>query len=265
MDDKVRDHSSFTKNRDHLLNETVARAFFGKVLSLARWHGLVSSEHFSVDGTLNEAWASAKSFKANDGSSKPPEGGGRNVTVDFTGEERKNDKHTSTTDQDACLFKKSKGDQPKLKLSFMGHALMKNRTGLAVDVETMLATGKAKREAAKVMAKRSLKRGSTLGADKNYDTAGFVKVTRQRGMTPHVAQKTNGAIDGRTTRHACYGVSLHLRKRIEEIFRWAKTVGGLRKICFIGLAKVKAQSIFTLATYNLTRMATIFGWRLNTL
>ena len=148
MDDKVWDHSTFTKNRDRLLNETVARAYFGKVLGLAQWHGLVSSEHFSVDGTLIEAWASAKSFKAKDGSGKPPEDGGRNATVDFTGEERKNDTHASTTDPDARLFKKSKGD--KARLCFMGHALMENRNGLAVDVETTLATGKAEREAAAV-------------------------------------------------------------------------------------------------------------------
>jgi len=262
MDDKVWDHSSFTKNRDRLLNESVARAFFGKVLGLAQWHGLVSSDHFSVDGTLIEAWASAKSFKAKDGSGKPPEGGGRNATVDFTGEERKNDTHASTTDPDARLFKKAKGD--KSRLCYMGHALMENRSGLAVDVETTLATGKAEREAATVMAKRSLKRGATLGADKNYDTAGFVQAMRQQGVTPHVAQKANGAIDGRTTRHAGYRISLRLRKRIEEIFGWAKTVGSLRKTCFIGLAKVKAQTTFTLAAYNLTRMATIFGWRLNT-
>ena len=262
MDDKVWDHSTFTKNRDRLLNETVSRAFFDKVLGLAQWQGLVSSDHFSVDGTLIEAWASAKSFKAKDGSGKPPEGGGRNATVDFTGEARKNDTHASTTDPDARLFKKSKGD--KARLCYMGHALMENRNGLAVDVETTLATGKAEREAATVMAKRSLKRGSTLGADKNYDTAGFINAMREQGITPHVAQKTNSAIDGRTTRHAGYGVSLCLRKRIEEIFGWAKTVGGLRKTCFIGLAKVKAQTTFTLAAYNLMRMATIFGWRLNT-
>ena len=182
--------------------------------------------------------------------------------MDFTGEARKNDTHASTTDPDARLFKKSKGD--KARLCYMGHALMENRNGLAVDVETTLATGKAEREAATVMAKRSLKRGSTLGADKNYDTAGFINAMREQGITPHVAQKTNSAIDGRTTRHAGYGVSLCLRKRIEEIFGWAKTVGGLRKTCFIGLAKVKAQTTFTLAAYNLMRMATIFGWRLNT-
>lgn len=262
MDDAVWDHSTFTKNRERLLNETVARAFFGKVLALAQWKGLVSSEHFSVDGTLIGAWASMKSFKAKDGSGKPPEGGGRNLTVDFKGEERKNDTHASTTDPDARLFKKAKGD--KARLCYIGHALMENRNGLAVDVETTLATGKAEREAAVVMVKRTLKRGATLGADKNYDTAGFVKAMRQQGVTPHVARKETSAIDGRTTRHAGYGVSLRLRKRIEEIFGWAKDVGDLRKTCFIGLAKVKAQAVFTLATYNLTRIATIFGWRLNT-
>jgi IS5 family transposase len=195
-------------------------------------------------------------------SGKPPEGGGRNPTVDFKGEERKNDTHASTTDPEARLLKKSKGD--KSRLCYMGHALMENRNGLAVDVETTLATGTAEREAATVMAARSLKRGATLGADKNYDTAGFVKAMRAQGVTPHVARKAQSAIDGRTTRHAGYAVSLQLRKRIEEIFGWAKTVGGLRKTCFIGLAKVKAQTILALAAYNLTRMATIFGWRLNT-
>lgn len=170
--------------------------FFGKVLSLAQWHGLVSSEHFSVGGKLIEAWASAKSFKAKDGSGKSPEGGGHNATVDFAGEERKNDTHASTTDPDARLFKKSKGN--KSRLCYMGHALMENWNGLAVDVETMLATGKAEREASAVMTKRSLKRGSTLGADKNYDTAGFVKAMREQAITPHVAiRRTAPLMDGR--------------------------------------------------------------------
>ena len=164
MDDVAWDHSTFTKNRDRLLNETVARAFFEKVLGLARWNDPVSSDHFSVDGALIEAWASMKSFKAKDGSGKPLEGGGRNPTVDFTGEERKNDTHASTTDPEARLFKKSKGD--KSQLCYMGHPLMENRNGLAVDVETTLATGKAEREAAKEMVKRSLRPGATLGADK---------------------------------------------------------------------------------------------------
>lgn len=263
MDDPVWDHSSFTKNRDRLLNEAVARAFFGKVLGLADWQGLVSSEHFTVDGTLIEAWASIKSFKAKDGSRKPPEDGGKNPTVDFKGEKRSNDTHASTTDPEARIYKKAEGE--KSRLCYLGHALMENRNGLAVDVETTLANGTAEREAAKAMVERSVKRGSTLGADKGYDVAEFAQAMRDKGVTPHVAQKKVGsAIDGRTTRHAGYAVSLRKRKRVEEIFGWAKTVGGLRKTKFIGLVKVKAQTVFTLAAYNLMRMATIFGWRLNT-
>jgi transposase len=263
MDDPVWDHSSFTKNRERLLNEAVGRAFFGKVLELAEWRGLVSSEHFTVDGTLIEAWASMKSFKAKDGSGKPPEDGGRNPAVDFKGEKRSNDTHASTTDPQARLYKKAEGE--KSRLCYLGHALMENRNGLAVDVETTLATGQAEREAARAMVERAVKRGSTLGADKNYDVAGFVSTMRDRGVTAHVTQKKIGsAIDGRTTRHAGYAVSLRKRKRVEEIFGWAKTAGGLRKTKFIGLAKVKAQTVFTLAAYNLMRMATLFGWRLNT-
>lgn len=262
MDDPVWDHSSFTKNRERLLNETVARAFFGKVLELAEWQGLVSSDHFSVDGTLIEAWASMKSFKAKDGSGKPPEDGGRNPTVDFKGEERKNDTHASTTDPQARLFKKAKGD--KAHLCYLGHTLMENRHGLIVDVETTLATGTAEREAAEIMARRSLKPGSTLGADKNYDTKAFVQTLRDLGITPHVAQKENSAIDRRTTRHAGYTISLRLRKMIEEGFGWAKDVGGLRKVKLKGLAKVAGKTTWTMTAYNLVRMGAIFGWRLNT-
>jgi transposase len=263
MDDPVWEHSTFTKNRDRLLNEAITRSFFAKVLELAEWQGLVSSEHFTVDGTLIEAWASMKSFVAKDGSGKPPEGGGRNPTVDFKGEKRSNDTHASTTDPEARLYKKAEGE--KSRLSYLGHALMENRNGLAVDVETTLATGTAEREAAKAMVERTVKRGSTLGADKNYDVAGFVAALREQGVTPHVAQKkVSSAIDGRTTRHAGYAVSIRKRKRVEEIFGWAKTVGGLRRARFIGLAKIKAQTVFTLAAYNLTRMATISGWRLST-
>lgn len=262
MDDTVWDHSTFTKNRDRLLNEAVSRSFFAKVLALAEWQGLVSSDHFTVDGTQIEAWASMKSFVAKDGTGKPPEDGGRNPTVDFKGEKRSNDTHASTTDPDARLYKKAEGE--KSRLSYLGHALMENRNGLAVDVETTLATGTAERDAAKTMVARSVKRGATLGGDKNYDVADFVSVLRNNGVTPHVAQKKVGsAIDGRTTRHAGYAVSIRKRKLVEEIFGWAKTVGGLRKARFIGLAKVKAQTVFTLAAYNLTRMATIFGWRLS--
>ena len=161
LDDAVWDHSTFTKNRDRLLNEAVARAFFGKVLDLAEWQGLVSSEHFTVDGTLIEAWASMKSFVSKDGSGKPPEGGGRNPTVDFKGEKRSNDTHASTTDPDARLYKKAAGE--KARLGYLGHALMENRTGLVVDVETTRASGTAEREAAAVMVERSVAPGATLG------------------------------------------------------------------------------------------------------
>ena len=263
MDDAVWDHSTFSANRDRLLNEEIARAFFAKILVLAEWQDLVSDEHFSVDGTLIEAWASMKSFVKKDGTTPPPEDGGRNPTVLFKGEKRSNETHESTTDPDARLYKKSEGD--KSRLCFMGHALMENRHGLVVDVETTHATGTAEREAAKTMVERTVKKaGATLGADKGYDVAEFVEAMREAKVTPHVAQKTKGsAIDGRTTRHAGYKTSLKIRKRIEEVFGWSKTVGGLDKARFVGLAKVKAQTIFTFAAYNLTRMATLFGWRLS--
>ena len=262
MDEAVWNHSTFSANRDRLLNEAIARSFFARVLILAEWQGLVSDEHFSVDGTLIEAWASMKSFVKKDGAPPPPEGGGRNPTVIFKGESRSNKTHASTTDPDARLYKKSDGD--KSRLCYLGHALMENRHGLAVDVETTQASGTAEREAAKTMVARTVKKPATLGADKGYDVAEFVAAMRAAKVTPHVAQKAqSSAIDGRTTRHAGYRQSLKIRKRIEEIFGWAKTVGGLRKTKFVGLAKVSAQTVFTLAAYNLTRMATIFGWRLS--
>jgi IS5 family transposase len=182
--------------------------------------------------------------------------------VDFKGERRSNDTHASSTDPEARLYKKAEGE--KSRLCYLGHALMENRNALAVDVETTPASGTAEREAAKTMVGRTTTGKATLGADKGYDVAEFVAAMRERHVTPHVAQKKSGsAIDGRTTRHAGYALSLKKRKLVEEIFGWAKTVGGLRKTRFIGLAKVKAQTVFTFAAYNLTRMATIFGWRLN--
>lgn len=263
MDEPVWNHSTFSANRDRLLNEDMARTFFNKVLMLAEWHELVSDEHFSVDGTLIEAWASMKSFvkKQDDPDSTPPQGGGRNPSVDFKGEKRKNDTHASTTDPDALLYKKSQGD--KARLCLMGHALMENRNGLVTDVETTRATGTAEREAAKVMVSRRIRKcGATLGADKGYDVAEFVDAMRKAGVTPHVARKSKGsAIDGRTTRYAGYQTSLRIRKRVEEVFGWAKTVGGLRKTRFVGLVRVAAQTTFTFAAYNLTRMMTIFGWQ----
>ncbi len=260
MDDSVWDHSTFSANRDRLLNEEIIRVFFGRVLALAEWQQLVSDDHFSVDGTLIEAWASMKSFRPKDGSDNPPEGGGRNPDVDFRGQKRSNETHASTTDPDCRIYKKSEGD--KSQLCYMGHALMENRTGLVVDTETTITSGTAEREAAKTMARRTiLKKGATLGADKGYDVEELVQAIRKRGITPHVASKVSGsAVDGRTTRHEGYRKSLKIRKRIEEVFGWAKTVGGLRKTKFRGLDRVKAQVTFTFAAYNLTRMGKLFGW-----
>lgn len=263
IDEPIWSHSTFSANRDRLFNEAMTQRFFAQVLRIAEWQKLISDDHFTVDGTMIEAWASIKSFVKKDGSGPPPEGGGRNPTVDFKGETLANDTHQSTTDPDARLYKKSPGD--KSRLSYLSHALMENRHGLIVDAETTLANGTAEREAALKMAKRTItKPGATLGADKGYDVAGFVKALRELRVTPHVAQKKNSAIDARTTRHAGYQVSLKKRKLVEEIFGWSKTVGGLRKARFVGLSKVRAQTIFTFAAYNLTRMATIFGWRLST-
>jgi transposase len=264
MDDDVWDHSTFSANRDRLLNERISRLFFERVLLLAEWKDLLSDEHFSVDGTLIQAWASMKSFVKKDGSSPPPEDGGRNPTVNFKGEKRRNETHASTTDPDARLYKKSEGD--KAQLCFIGHALMENRHGLVVDVAVTHANGTAERDAAETLVARTIaKPGATLGADKNYDTKDFVAAMRKRKVTPHVASKDkSSAIDRRTTRHDGYRKSLKIRKRIEEVFGWAKSVGPLRQTKFRGLKKVTAQTVFTFAAYNLTRMSAIFGWSCST-
>ena len=262
IDEPVWNHSTFSANRDRLFSDSMAQRFFQQVLRVAEWQELVSDEHFTVDGTQIEAWASMKSFVKKDGSGPPPSDGGRNPTVDFKGENRGNATHQSTTDPDARLYRKSEGD--KARMSYLSHALMENRNGLIVDAETTLATGTAERDAALTMAKRSInKPGATLGGDKGYDAAELVRDLRGLKITPHVAQKQNSAIDKRTTRHEGYAVSLKKRKLVEEVFGWSKTVGGLRKARFVGLAKVRAQTVFTFAAYNLTRMATIFGWRLS--
>jgi transposase len=262
IDELAWNHSTFSANRDRLFSDAMTQRFFAQVLRIAEWQNLISDEHFTVDGTLIEAWASMKSFVKKDGSGSPPEGGGRNPTVNFKGEPRSNDTHHSTTDPDARLYKKSEGD--KSRLCYLGHALMENRNGLIVDAETTRASGTAERDAALAMAKRTITTpGATLGGDKGYDAAELVANLRDLRITPHVAQKKHSAIDGRTTRHAGYAVSLKKRKLVEEIFGWSKTIGGLRKARFVGLAKVKAQTTFTFAAYNLTRMATIFGWRLS--
>lgn len=263
MDEAVWDASTFSANRERLLNQTMAREFFAHVLGLAQWERLTSDEHFSVDGTLIQAWASHKSFKPKDGGDEPPSGGGRNAEVDFKGEKRSNATHASTTDPDAKLYRKS--DAAPAIVGYLAHALMENRSGLIVDVETTPATGTAEREAALTMLVRSVrKRGATLGGDKGYDTRDFVARTRAHGVRPHVAQNiTNrrSAIDARTTRHTGYAISLRKRKQIEEAFGWIKTIGGMRKTRFVGHARVAAQSLFTFAAYNLVRLGSLLGWR----
>ena len=252
VDDPVWDRTVFSINRDRLLGTDLAREFFNRVLYLAEWRGFVSDEHFSVDGTLIEAWASHKSFvrKDGDGPEPPP---GRNPEVDFKGEKRSNATHASSTDPESRLYKK--GEFTEAKLRFMAHALSENRNGLVVDVETTQANGRAEWDAAETMVSRSVKAGATVGADKGYDTQDFVGRMKRLGVKAHVARKTTGsAVDGRTARGKGYAMSLRRRKMIEEAFGWIKTVGGLRKTRHIGLAKLAGQALFTFAAYNLTRL-----------
>jgi transposase len=258
MDDPVWDATVYCKNRERLLKGDVAEAFFQEVLKLAEEHQLLSDEHFTVDGTLIEAWASLKSFKKKEAEQEtpPPEDPG-NPTVDFHGEQRSNETHQSTTDPEARLFRKGPGKEAKL--DYMGHVLMENRNGLAVQTELTQATGTAEREAAVAMvAAQAPDGGVTLGGDKNYDTQGCVAALRVVGVTPHVAQNTTrrggSAIDGRTTRHPGYDLSQRVRKRVEEIFGWLKTVGGMRKTRFRGTARVGWMFTWALAAYNLVRM-----------
>jgi transposase len=254
MDDKVWNHSVFSKNRERFLRSDLAAAFFRRILDQAAAAGLLSDEHFTVDGTLIEAWASLKSFRPKDG--PPPEGGGRNPAVDFHGEKRLNRTHASTTDPEARLFKKAKGKEAKL--CFMGHVLMENRHGLVVSPRLTAATGTAEREAAVGLVEGVPGRHPiTVGADKAYDTQEFVQSLRALKAVPHVAQNCNGrksAIDGRTTRHPGYAVSQRLRKRVEEIFGWMKTVGNLRKTRHRGEDRVGWVFTLTAAAYNLVRM-----------
>ena len=255
MDDPVWDATVFTKNRERWLAGDVARVFFDRVLAQARGRGFLSDEHFTVDGTLIEAWASLKSFQRKDASPPPPDDPG-NPTVNFHGERRTNATHASTTDAEAQLFRKGKGQEAKLY--YHGHVLMENRHGLAVDGELTPATGVAERTAARTMLARIRGTGRvTVGADKGYDTADFVADLRRLQVTPHVAQNTSNrssAIDTRTTRHAGYLVSQQKRKRIQEIFGWLKTVGLLRKTRHRGTARVGWMFVFGLAVYNLVRI-----------
>jgi transposase len=257
MDDPVWDATVYCKNRERLLKGEVAQAFFQEVLKLAGERQLLSDEHFTVDGTLIEAWASLKSFKKKGAApTAPPEDPG-NPTVDFHGEQRSNETHASTTDPEALLSRKGPGKEAKL--NYLGHVLMENRHGLAVQTELTQATGTAEREAAVTMITAPAPAGGvTLGADKNYDTQGCVAQLRDAGVTPHVAQNTGrrggSALDGRTTRHPGYALSQRVRKRGEEIFGWLKTVGGMRKTRFRGKARVGWMFTWALAAYNLVRM-----------
>jgi transposase len=262
VDDVVWERTVFCANRDRLLEQTLLRQFFDRVLGIADWAGLVSDEHFSVDGTMIEAWASHKSFvRLDDNDHKdPPEGpGSRNAEVDFKAERRSNKTHVSTTDPDAKLYKKAQFAESKLR--HLTHILSENRNGLVVDVETTQANGHAEREAAEKMAARRLESGATLGADKGYDASPHIKKLQAIGVTPHIAAKRTGsAVPESIKATEGYAISLRKRKRIEECFGWAKTAGGFRKTRFIGTAKVQAQALLVFAAYNLTRMIRLCGW-----
>jgi transposase len=261
MDEAVWVPTVFTKNRDRLLEGDVAEKFFQLVLTEARGAGLLSDEHFSVDGTLIEAWASQKSFQRKDQPAPPPDDPG-NPTVDFHGEKRSNDTHESTTDPDARLARKSGGHEAKL--AYCGNVMIENRNGLVVDTELLQCNGTAERDAAMLMAERvDGTERITLAADKGYDTKDFVSEMRGMNVTPHVSQNTKrpggSAIDGRTTRHEGYQVSQRKRKRIEEVFGWTKTVGTLRKTRHRGLETVRWVFTFTAAAYNLVRMRNLMS------
>jgi hypothetical protein len=254
--DPAFDNSVFSKNKERLLEHEVARGFLGAVLSEARRRKLLSEDHFTVDGTLLEAWASLKSFRSRDGSGSPPMSGEKNPEVDFHGEKRTNDTHKSTTDPEAMLAKKGKGKEAKL--CFMGHVLMENRNGLVVDVAMTRATGTAERDTAlELLGKIPGKRRITVGGDKNYDTKDFVKSCRSMTVTPHVARRESSIVDGRTTRHSGYQVSQRIRKRVEEIFGWDKTVAGGRKLRYKGVERNNLWWELTAAAYDLLRMAKI--------
>jgi transposase len=259
LDEAVFDASTFSKNRDRLLTHEIAQGFLASLLGLPEVKGLLSAEHFSVDGTMLKAWASMKSFRPKDGSGEPPSLG-RNGEADFRKTKRSNATHASTTDQDARLFRK--GDGQESRLSYLGHALMENRNGLMVAAEATLATGTAEREAAAALT-QDLPEGATLGADKNYDAEAFVEELKRRKIEPHIA--INGSVSklGKVRTTAVppdvaaslrYAISQRLRKRIEEGFGWSKTVGGLAQVKVRGLGKVRAVFVFAVAAYNIVRL-----------
>jgi transposase len=257
VDDPAWDHSVFSKNRDRLLEGEIAAKFLAAVLAQPKIKRLLSSDHFSVDGTLIEAWASMKSFKPkNAGGGEPPPGGGRNAEADFRGAKRSNRTHVSSSDPDAKLYRKGPG--MAAKLCFIGHALMENRHGLFVDTRLTRVSGHAERLAALAMVEpRADRPGAiTLGGDKGFDAADFVMELREINVTPHIAQNTSrrSAIDGRTTHHPGYAISQRIRKRIEEGFGWMKTIAGLGKTKYRGLEKVGWAFTFAAAAYNLIRL-----------
>ena len=256
MDDDVWDATTFTKNRERLLKGNIAEELFTRVLERAGGYGLLSDEHFTVDGTLVEAAAGLKSFKKGGDRDKAPPDDPGNPTVNFHGEKRSNQTHQSTTDSDALLSKKGKGKEAKL--NYAGHLLMENRNGLVTDASVTRATGTAERDVGVEFARKmGGSRRVTMGGDKAYDTRDFVEKLREVNVTPHVAQNDVGrksAIDARTTRHIGYAISQRKRKRVEEIFGWLKTVGLLRKLRHRGIAKVRWIFKFTVAAYNLVRI-----------
>jgi transposase len=260
IDDPVWDHSTFSKNRDRLLAGDVAAEFLATLLDRPQVRRLWSSEHFSVDGSLIQAWASMKSFRPKDDDGAPP-GGGRNPSRDFRGERRSNATHGSTTDPDALLYRKGPGMEARL--CFVGHVLMENRSGLVVDTELTRASGHAERMAALAMLDRLPSSGpATLGADRGFDAKEFVMELRARRVTPHIARNTSGrrsAIDGRTTRHAGYVHSQRVRKRIEEAFGWIKTIAGQARTKLRGLDRVRWSFTLAAAAYNLIRLPKLIG------
>jgi transposase len=259
LDEEAFDASTFSQNRERWLKHEVGAKFFARVLNEARQARLMSDEHFSVDGTLIEAWASMKSFQKKDGPPKPPPDDPGNPSIDFHGEKRSNETHESKTDPDARLARKGPGKASQL--AHAAHALMENRNGLVVALTITAATGRAEREAALEMLDTAVPgtRRITLAADKGYDTREFVEECRERRVTPHLARKKGSTIDARTVRHAGYAVSQKVRKRIEEIWGWMKTIGGFRKTRFRGRERTQLAADLVASAYNLLRIAKLVG------
>ena len=262
VDEPVWDHSTFSKNRDRLLEADIARELFDAIVEQARMADLLSDEHFSVDGTMIEAWASHKSFRPKDGSGGSGGSGGRNDARDFRGEQRTNDTHACTSDPEAKLYRKSAGTTSKL--AYLGHAVSENRNGLIVAAQVTQASGTAERSAAiDMLGELCGPRRCTLAADKGYDTREFVRQTRELNVTPHVAQnierRGGSAINGRTTRHAGYSLSIKARMLIEESFGWAMDIGLLRRPKLRGRRKIEFATLLTFTGYYLVRMRNLLG------